>query len=123
MNHSRSPLAGNDVPFSGAYDMLVAHVPDDPFQRLSVLNSSANVSFAVPARFVGSIAIGIPCDRKLQRQNCNARGGMQLLRRQPIATSARVRQARASARRARSVHCRVTAARALVSPVRMSDAL
>jgi hypothetical protein len=56
MNHSLSPLLSSVEPFSAPHGMLVAHVPDDPFQRLKVSNSSANVSFAVPARFSGSMA-------------------------------------------------------------------
>src|SRR5579863_5912676 len=55
--HSCSPLPPRVEPFPliGLYQKFVSQVPEIPFQRLRLLNSSSKVRCAVPARLFGSI--------------------------------------------------------------------
>src|SRR5689334_21467967 len=56
MYHSCSWVAEmvEPAPFGSWYQNVVDHVPDDPFQRFSVLKSSLKVRAAVPPRLFGS---------------------------------------------------------------------
>src|SRR5262245_9731676 len=69
MYHSCSPLPSSVEPLSAPNQYLVLHVPEVPFQRLSELKSSPNVSVAVPDKFLGSIVTRPPSWARIFRRS------------------------------------------------------